>query len=307
MADLTLVKAVLIPMVGDSPVDDSKQYIYVQFNPESLKVGLSNSIRADSGSKAASSGVQFVDKSESTLRVSLVFDTSVAREATKERTNTKHSANTDVRILTNRIASEFMQPQKRSDGSLLAPKLCRFQWGAFVFVGMLTSYNENLDFFSPEGIPLRSTLALSFKENRYSFKTRETPASDRQRPSFIKASNKGIAQSLADNGEESKDWREAATLNDIENPRQPNVSKNNKNNHQNVNAPLLNPSSLAKVLKESTKLKGLIESGVEGNLPRNLFINDAIERIADKGLNTVSNSDVIPSEVAPLIPNYIAG
>ena len=286
MADLTLVKAALIPMVGENPEKDTAKHIFVQFNPESLKVGLSNSIRADSGSKAASSGVQFIDKSESTLRVTLVFDTSVAREPTAQMSNIKHKANSDVRLLTSAIASEFMQPQS-SDEGLTAPKVCRFQWGAFAFVGMLTRFDESLDFFSPEGIPLRATLALSFKENRYQFETLDVKEATRDKPNFFKASDKGVAQSLADNGKDPRDWRLTALLNAIENPRQFTPQRLAENALQTALTPLLNPASFA--------------GQVQGSKTKDPLAQKAIQ---SRGQNSNWVSTV---DIAQGIPNYLAG
>ncbi|MEH6443775.1 MAG: hypothetical protein V7784_07755 [Oceanospirillaceae bacterium] len=217
MVDIALAKAVLIPMVEGSIEPDESKYILVQFNPESLRISLSNTLKADAKAKPEDNAAQYVDKSESSLSVNLIFDTSVARDITIGNRSAKHAANSDVRLLTKAIASKFMQPQTSTDG-LLAPMVCRFQWGAFAFVGMLSSFNETLDFFSPEGIPLRSNLALVFKENRYQFETIDVVAPQRAVANFT-ASNKGVSQTLAQNGKDPKQWRETALFNGIENPR----------------------------------------------------------------------------------------
>src|SRR5262249_26256060 len=51
-------------------------------------------------------------------------------------------------------------------------------WGTFTFTGISDSFRETLDFFSPEGVPLRSTVALSLKEqpNEFSALERDNPA-----------------------------------------------------------------------------------------------------------------------------------
>ncbi len=287
MAELTLVKAALIPMLGGTPEPDTSKHIFVQFNPASLRVSLSNSIRADGGAKAASSGVQYVDRSVSTLSVVLLFDTSVARQPTKQMSNVQHSANSDVRLLTKAIASEFMQPQGDPE-TPTAPKVCRFQWGAFVFVGMLSRFDENLEFFSPEGIPLRATLSLSFKENRYQFETLDVTASARKKPSFVKASNKGIAQSLADEGKDPKEWREIALLNGIENPRLLSATQLAQDGLQKAITPLLNPESLAGVMQAKKALDPIIN-----NLVSSAPSTDSAAKLAIDSAQT--------------IPNYIQG
>lgn len=224
-----LAKAVLIPMIGERPDTDQSNYILVQFNPTSLKVGLSNTLKADNAGGNTPTAAQYVEKSESTLAVQLLFDTTVARDAATtfndadgvERTATATSeANSDVRILTKALAGTFMQPQNPDSEQPAAPLRCRFQWGAFAFVGMLSSYNETLEYFSPEGIPLRATLALSFKEDRYQFETLAVAAANREQPQFSPGGeNISAADAAVANGKKPSDWRDVALFNGIENPR----------------------------------------------------------------------------------------
>jgi hypothetical protein len=229
-----LAKAVLIPMDGDSPDPDESNHILVQFNPQTLKVTLSNTLKADNQGGSNSSAAQYVDKSESSLAVELLFDTTVAREydaaatqaptdsgisnsAVLQQANT-HEANSDVRVLTKKIAERFMQPQNPDADRPGAPTRCRFQWGAFVFVGMLSSYNETLEYFSPEGIPLRAKLGLNFKEDRYQFEQLEVAAAQRAQPTFSRADD-NLPQTLSNQKKDPKKWRDAAMFNGIENPR----------------------------------------------------------------------------------------
>ncbi|NTV11386.1 MAG: hypothetical protein HGA47_11515, partial [Zoogloea sp.] len=169
-----IARAKLIPMNGDQVETDESQHIEVQFNPATLRVTLSNSLKADSRGGSGNSGAaaQYVEKSESSLAVELVFDTSVGRPQV--------AANSDVRRQTRRIAETFMKPQDADSARPRAPRRCRFQWGSFQFTGMLSAYNETLDFFAPEGIPLRATLSLTFKEDRYQFDLDENVAAARR-------------------------------------------------------------------------------------------------------------------------------
>ncbi len=230
-----LTKAVLIPMNGDNPETDETQHIIVQFNPTSLRVTLSNTLKADNAGGETSSAAQYIDKSESTLAVQLLFDTSVpgavngahsANGKPKTETQTRaaqanHEANTDVRLLTKAIADVFMQPQNPKAERPSAPKRCRFQWGAFVFVGMVSSYNETLDFFSPEGIPLRATLALTLKEDRYQFDTIKGVESDPRNLPTFSPGGEDISAASATRAANKKpqQWRETALFNGMENPR----------------------------------------------------------------------------------------
>jgi Contractile injection system tube protein len=137
-----------------------------------------------------------------------------------EANATSHQFNSDVRVLTKKIADTFMQPQNTGSDRPTAPKVCRFQWGSFVFVGMVSSYNETLDFFSPEGVPLRSTLALTLKEDRYRYEISDAQNQDREDPEFATTSEtQGAAQAAAANGKNPKNWRDIALFNGIENAR----------------------------------------------------------------------------------------
>ena len=210
--DIQITRAKLIPMEGDKVVTDESQHIEVQFNPTTLRVTLSNNLKAESKG-GSSSAAQFVENSDSSLSVELFFDTTIASKSA--------SANSDVRLQTKRIAEQFMQPQDAKSKRPKAPKRCRFQWGRFQFTGMVSSYSETLDFFAPEGIPLRATLALTLKEDRYQFDmNEEVTAAHRNRPNFA-AGGSGVNAASASQaaGKNPRDWRSLADANNLENPR----------------------------------------------------------------------------------------
>jgi hypothetical protein len=207
------------------PERDPGKHLEVQFNPASLRLTLANDVRADSraGSGRAQAAAQYLGSGESTLAVELVFDTSVpwrtpAEEGASEERE-RAAANSDVRQQTRRIAEAFMKPQGPA-GRPQAPQLCRFQWGAFQFTGVLASYGETLDFFAPEGIPLRATLALTFKEDRFQFETLPAPEVQREAPSFAPGGEGVTADRAAQSaGLDPREWRAVADASGLENPR----------------------------------------------------------------------------------------
>ena len=216
MSEISIERAKLIPMEGDRPVTDEAQHIEVQFNPATLKVTLANTLKADSrgGSSGSRNAAQYIEKSESSLAIELLFDTSIKWKAV--------AANSDVRVQTKRVAEQFMQPQDPDSNRPKAPKRCRFQWGRFQFTGMVSSYTETLDFFAPEGIPLRATLALTLKEDRYQFDMNEgsAAAAARSLPTFAAGGqNVSAAQATQAAGGNPRDWRSLAAANNLENPR----------------------------------------------------------------------------------------
>lgn len=119
--------------------DDPSTQFKVQFNPNSLKVTVTNTI-ADKGGN----GHQTPDKSATKLDLEIIFDSS--------------DTGNDVRSQSNKlVALGFVSDTKKA-----LPKVI-FAWGAFSFVGTIESINETIDFFSAEGTPLRLTAQISLK------------------------------------------------------------------------------------------------------------------------------------------------
>lgn len=201
MAAPQLAHAKLIPLDNGEPV--MSDAIEVQFNPNSLKVNLSNNLRA--AEENSNTTAQYIESSSSSLAIELLFDST--------------EDNRDVREKTIKIAEAFMKPGDDSQ----APRSCRFQWGSFSFDGMLQGFDETLDYFAPEGIPLRSTLSLSFSENTYQFQINdEVKAARRALPTFTP--NNGTTAVQSGDSQSQKDWRATAMFNGIESPRFPGIS-----------------------------------------------------------------------------------
>lgn len=138
-------KAVLFKVTGDrstDPNDDDPRAIPIQFNPATLNYSIQNRVEAAGRDAAAR---QFVAQSTARLDFELQFDST-------------HDGR-DVRAETARI-KEFLDPGKPGTEKP-APPVVGFRWGAFSFRGVMESFHETLDFFSSDGVPLRSQLRLS--------------------------------------------------------------------------------------------------------------------------------------------------
>jgi len=237
-------RAKLIPVTGNNDNPDLPNAVDVQFNPSTLKVSLSNTLKENQrGGNSRSS--QFVDKSSSSLTVELIFDTTyIDDEAAKAykkraqnegRTRNTFEVGSDVRLITKRIGDKFIKPVP-SGNKLKAPSRCLFQWGAFEFLGLIESFEETLDFFSPEGRPLRATVSLKLSEDRYQFRNRDVAQAKRQTPTLTATGNNssnpggnsGPGQDTAPvpGGSDDKagNWRDTAMFNGVENPRLPSAS-----------------------------------------------------------------------------------
>lgn len=223
--DRKLTKAQLIEIAWQDqerkPKSTGRQPLTVQFNPASLKATYSNQVN-NKGDTGAS--LQFVGRGDSKLALELIFDVS-GRDATNTR---------DVRKMTAKVAF-FMQTQKEpgkndQDTRYKVPGV-RFQWGSFLFDGVMVSMDETLELWSEDGQPLRATVAISLSQPGINFNASLSPDSNPQatespgtgRPAgtdpIISAPAGVTLQELVANAGISTDWKAVASVNGIENPR----------------------------------------------------------------------------------------
>jgi hypothetical protein len=210
---MTLAKAQLIELDQSFEKEkDGGRKVAVQFNPESLKVTFANQIvQPQGGDQAAgNSGRQFVGAGTTKLALQLWFDvTAMEKDAVD-----------DVRRLTQDVVY-FMTPQKSDqDPAKLAPPGIRFQWGSFLFDGMVEALEETLEFFSPEGKPLRASIALTLSQQKILVSKFEGDGKVPNRPGQtpLKSAKQGDSlQGMA--GKDGKqDWQGIAAANGIEDP-----------------------------------------------------------------------------------------
>lgn len=125
---------------------DGAKDVVVDFNPTSLDYTVTNTLKSGKGTRPA----QIVSQASAKLTMELLFDS----------TNTGE----DVRVRTRRVAM-LMRPGGGEDGKEREPlPTVTFAWGWFKFVGYVDSFKEKIDFFSAEGVPLRSTVSLSMTQ-----------------------------------------------------------------------------------------------------------------------------------------------
>jgi hypothetical protein len=160
MAETTLIKASLIEL--DESLTSAKpgaEAVPVQFNPDTMKVTFANQIAQPAGGDQAggTAGRQFVGAGTTKLALTLWFDvTAMTKDAVD-----------DVRRLTKKVIY-FITPTSQGSGKSekhIAPGV-RFQWGSFIFDGMVEGLEETLEFFSPEGKPLRASISLNISQQK---------------------------------------------------------------------------------------------------------------------------------------------
>lgn len=129
----------------------------VTFNPASLKLSLTNRLQ-DEEQSGNGQARQATRASTTKLEMELVFDTT--------------EDGTDVRDRSGRVKSLAVAP----DTPHARPPQVEFRWGRFSFTGAIESLTETLDFWSAEGVPLRSTLQVTLQGLRLDSTAAGAPA-----------------------------------------------------------------------------------------------------------------------------------
>lgn len=187
--------------------------VKVQFNPQTLKVNLANQLAA--GDQPGGGSAQYVGSSTSKLTVELIFDTTVPDPDDP-------GAGPDVRAKTEKVAYFVTAASQPDAENRRTPPKVRFQWGSFIFEGVAESFDETLEYFSEDGVPLRATVSLSMSRPSIVFmrgasnggsggNTGATSPLDSARP------GDSIASMAARIGA-SADWKGIASANGIDDP-----------------------------------------------------------------------------------------
>lgn len=135
--------ATLSAVIGDN--DQTGDPIIVHFNPVSLQLAVSNELKDTANTERK----QYIAKSSAKLTMDLIFDT------------TDNGA--DVTETTRKIQAFVIPPAPTGQNAnpQTPPPLVMFEWGTICFKGIVESYKETIEFFSANGIPLRSTVNLT--------------------------------------------------------------------------------------------------------------------------------------------------
>lgn len=222
---LKIKKAVLqqIAWNEEGQVTSEGPKFEVQFNPETLNVAFSNQVAG--GDQAGGSAIQFNSKGTTKLTFDLLFDITDPKIAERFNGDNKPTSTSDVRKIS-KLVADFMQTERSGSGSdaRFTPPGVRFSWGSFRFDGVVDSLTEKLDFFSAEGIPLRSTLSVSITKQDVdvNFNAPDTDAQNNPNAGTAETTvpEEG-SNSIADQtnkGGTPKPWQGDALANGVENP-----------------------------------------------------------------------------------------
>jgi Contractile injection system tube protein/LysM domain len=212
--------------VGPDGNEKPGSRVPVQFNPETLKVSFTNQIappsNAGAGDQSETSSTQFVGKGSTKLTVQLWFDVTAVLPADQP-------SQVDVRKLTQKVAYFITARPDERDKTKNVPPAVRFLWGSFQFDGIMESLEESLEFFSPEGRPLRASVSLSLTQQSIQFAFSKRPVGSPFAPGagggapgtrpLAEVATGQTVQGLAAAQGRLEDWQAIAAANGIENPR----------------------------------------------------------------------------------------
>lgn len=201
----TLEKAKLTEMTpaGESwtPSGDP---VEVQFNPLTLKVTYTNQL--SNGDQPGGSPKQFVGQSTTKMSLELWFDST--------------DDQSDVRLKTGKIAYFITPKADTQEGNKkIAPRV-QFSWGTFLFSGFIDSMDENIEFWSEKGVPLRASMTLSLSEQAFQFGREGDALGDalaNLRAVLPRAGQ--TLQEIAMRYRAGKRWQDIGAANGVENPR----------------------------------------------------------------------------------------
>lgn len=230
---LPLTKAQLCTL--DSDRQPVKRF-NVQFNPETLKVTFSNQMQPTNQNQASdehhgTSAIQYVGRGTTKLAVTLWFDVSAELP---DQLVENEDERTDVRKLTRKVIDLIRTEPTMVKRDQPIPPAVRFLWGTFQFDGLVESMEQTLDFFSPEGVPLRASISLNLTQQgvEYGFGPPRSgnapagavagrlPSGAAPGTSPLTAAPAGATlQSMAAAAGKGGDWQAIAEANGLENPR----------------------------------------------------------------------------------------
>jgi len=192
----------------------------VSFNPESLAVD--HRTQLSGSDQQSNAGMQIVGKGDKTLSVELFFDVTLPRV---DEDDVRKQTEEVRKFIVDRDEGDKKDTQK---GKYVPPGV-RFMWGSFQFDGMMNSLNESLEFFDPEGHPLRASVSISIVEieaepkeksaNRQNSAASGTSGNPEERPEGAENTNGTSVQQVAARRGRQSNWKQIAEENGVENPR----------------------------------------------------------------------------------------
>lgn len=229
--------------------------IPVQFNPETLKVSFANQLvePKSGGDQRGQPARQFVGAGTIKLSLQLWFDITAPPYSDQGLTDVQELTQAIAYFITPRQATPSGAGSSRGtstgassgagsggggsgggaqDQTQFQPPCVRFAWGAFRFDGMMDSLDESLEFFSPDGYPLRADLSVAMSRQKITpffdpSKATRAPAGGSGGPGgappgtapLTSATGGSSLPQIAASAGVGASWQSIAAANGIEQPR----------------------------------------------------------------------------------------
>lgn len=177
---------------------DTSTKFSVLFNPREYQVEKSAQWEPQKNPGSNAPELQFTTGNSMTLSMELFFDT--------------YEQKADVREYT-----EKLMGLATVDPDAHRPPLCLFVWGSFSFKGVLERVSQRFTMFTTDGIPVRATCSVTFKEAATASVQEPTNSPDHTKRRTVKQGEtlSLIASQEYDN---SSEWRRIADANGIRDP-----------------------------------------------------------------------------------------
>jgi hypothetical protein len=196
-----LVKATLTDL-SHADTDPARKALTVLFNPTDLALDRSSHYAAMPVPGLSMPILQYIRGESDVLNLELFLD----------RTDGNSDIENDLAQLRSLIVI---------DGTLHAPPVVEFAWGAFAFTGIVTSARQKMTLFSEDGRTLRARLSLSLRSYQAAeVQLRELKLSSADR-SHVRVLRDGetLAHIASEAYGDPRMWRPIALANGIEQPR----------------------------------------------------------------------------------------
>jgi nucleoid-associated protein YgaU len=195
-----LARATVTPLDGRNEGSE----IPVLFNPTEYSVEYSANFQETAPPGLSNPIIQFVNGNAQVLNMDLLFDTYT--DGGSENVVDLTGPLTDLLSI---------------DAQLHAPPRVKFRWGKFHFVAVVEKISQRFTMFRSDGIPVRATLSVTFKQYKTIAKQLEDPrrnSADKTKRRIFEAHDTIWLIAAREYGE-PRYWRLIARRNDIDDPR----------------------------------------------------------------------------------------
>lgn len=177
------------PVKAKLVVGEDEKEIEVSFNPSEYSVDLSNNDLL--------TNVEVND-----FTTTLFFDT--------------FEQGSDVREKTNPISALIFPTEEIKE--IKRPPICRFEWGSFVYRGVVKEIKNKFTMFSSSGFPVRAELTLTLKSVLTAAEKKKLIAQEACRKLWRVRSTDRLDLIAYKTKKDVSKWRQIAEINDIKRP-----------------------------------------------------------------------------------------